>query len=190
MDMTLSLIKEHGTQVLTLGLIKVNNFLLNKTQRNKPTVASTSETESSNSDDFGLSDVLDENNSCISLQDESDVPYISNNSENDTVEESQSTENVYSENSSGTSSNEFNDLSESSNHSDSNNIESDDQNDNTATSSQNDTSDTNTIDFIFENDIQIIVNEDNIVEMSDGLQGELFTQDGWLEKYSKFKGEK
>ncbi len=42
----------------------------------------------------------------------------------------------------------------------------------------------------FENDIQIIVNEDNIVEMSDGLQGELFTQDGWLEKYSKFKGEK
>lgn len=42
----------------------------------------------------------------------------------------------------------------------------------------------------FENDIQIIVNEENIVEMSDGLQGELFTQDGWLEKYSKFKGEK
>ena len=42
----------------------------------------------------------------------------------------------------------------------------------------------------FENDIQIIVNEDNIVEMSDGLQGELFTQDGWFEKYSKFKGEK
>ena len=42
----------------------------------------------------------------------------------------------------------------------------------------------------FENDIQIIVNEDNIVEMSDGLQGELFTQDGWLEKYSKIKGEK
>ena len=42
----------------------------------------------------------------------------------------------------------------------------------------------------FENDIQIIVNEENIVEMSDGLQGELFTQDGWFEKYSKFKGEK
>ena len=38
----------------------------------------------------------------------------------------------------------------------------------------------------FENDIQIKVEGTNIAELSDGLHGELFTEDGWQAKYSKF----
>ncbi len=34
--------------------------------------------------------------------------------------------------------------------------------------------------------IELIVNGNNIAELSDGLQGELFTEDGWLSKYSAF----
>lgn len=30
-------------------------------------------------------------------------------------------------------------------------------------------------------------NEKNIVEISDGLSGELFTENGWIEKFSKYK---
>jgi len=50
-----------------------------------------------------------------------------------------------------------------------------------------------THDFLFaleerndmEEDIQVIVDQENIAELSDGLQGELFTEDGWLYKYSE-----
>jgi hypothetical protein len=28
--------------------------------------------------------------------------------------------------------------------------------------------------------------EDDIVELSDGLSGELYSEDGWIEKYSKY----
>ena len=34
--------------------------------------------------------------------------------------------------------------------------------------------------------IELIVNGKNVTELSDGLQGELFTEDGWLSKYSAF----
>lgn len=34
--------------------------------------------------------------------------------------------------------------------------------------------------------IEIIVNGKNIAELSDGLQGELFTEDGWFAKFSKY----
>ncbi|MHA6636881.1 hypothetical protein ACX3OY_24220 [Citrobacter farmeri] len=30
-------------------------------------------------------------------------------------------------------------------------------------------------------------NERNVVEISDGLSGELFTENGWIEKFSKYK---
>ncbi|EMO4163627.1 hypothetical protein [Morganella morganii] len=30
-------------------------------------------------------------------------------------------------------------------------------------------------------------NEKNVVEISDGLSGELFTENGWIEKFSKYK---
>lgn len=30
-------------------------------------------------------------------------------------------------------------------------------------------------------------NEKNVVEISDGLSGELFTEDGWIEKFSQYK---
>ena len=34
-------------------------------------------------------------------------------------------------------------------------------------------------------DIKVLVNEDNIAEVSDGLAGELYTEDGWIERFSK-----
>ena len=46
-------------------------------------------------------------------------------------------------------------------------------------------------DFLFAlqeiNDIQILVDGQNIVELSDGIHGEAYSSDGWFEKYSKFK---
>lgn len=30
-------------------------------------------------------------------------------------------------------------------------------------------------------------NEKNVIEISDGLSGELFTENGWIEKFSKYK---
>jgi len=39
----------------------------------------------------------------------------------------------------------------------------------------------------FDNEIQIIVNEDNIVELSDGIHGEAYSDDGWYAKYSKYE---
>ena len=39
----------------------------------------------------------------------------------------------------------------------------------------------------FDNDIQILVDGQNIVELSDGIHGEAYSSDGWYEKYSKFK---
>ena len=34
--------------------------------------------------------------------------------------------------------------------------------------------------------IEVLVNGTNIASQSDGLQGELFTEDGWLSKYSEY----
>jgi len=36
------------------------------------------------------------------------------------------------------------------------------------------------------NDVQIVIDGHNIGELSDGLQGELYTEDGWYSKYSGF----
>ncbi|MHC0440905.1 DUF6547 family protein [Flavobacterium sp. 3-210] len=38
----------------------------------------------------------------------------------------------------------------------------------------------------FENNIQIIVNEQNIFEISDGIHGESYSEDGWNAKFSKY----
>ncbi|MGO9919922.1 MAG: DUF6547 family protein [Isosphaeraceae bacterium] len=38
----------------------------------------------------------------------------------------------------------------------------------------------------FEDDIQVIVRGKNIAKISDGLQGEMFTADGWMAKFSAF----
>ncbi|MFC0779273.1 hypothetical protein [Flavobacterium sp. HJSW_4] len=38
----------------------------------------------------------------------------------------------------------------------------------------------------FENNIQILVNGQNIVELSDGIHGESFSDDGWNAKYSEY----
>lgn len=35
-------------------------------------------------------------------------------------------------------------------------------------------------------DMEFIYHGDNLVEESDGLAGELYTEDGWIEKYSQF----
>ena len=37
-----------------------------------------------------------------------------------------------------------------------------------------------------ESDIEVVVDGQNIAENSDGLHGELFTEDGWKAKYGKF----
>ncbi|MDH5728645.1 MAG: hypothetical protein OEZ58_06620 [Gammaproteobacteria bacterium] len=47
-------------------------------------------------------------------------------------------------------------------------------------------------DFLFaleegRNNIKVLVNETNVSEVSDGLQGEIYTADGWFEKYSQHK---
>lgn len=34
-------------------------------------------------------------------------------------------------------------------------------------------------------EIELLYKEENIAEKSDGLSGELYTEDGWIEKYSK-----
>jgi len=34
--------------------------------------------------------------------------------------------------------------------------------------------------------VEVIVNGENIAKLSDGLQGELFTEDGWFSKYSEY----
>ncbi len=39
----------------------------------------------------------------------------------------------------------------------------------------------------FENSIQIIVDGRNVEEESDGIHGELFGEDGWIQEYSKYK---
>lgn len=38
--------------------------------------------------------------------------------------------------------------------------------------------------------IKVKVNGIDIAEVSDGLHGELFTEDGWIQKYSKYEGDK
>ena len=47
-------------------------------------------------------------------------------------------------------------------------------------------------DFLFaiaeeKNGICVNVSSQNVNELSDGLQGEIFTEDGWFEKFSKYK---
>ena len=37
-----------------------------------------------------------------------------------------------------------------------------------------------------EEGVEVIVNGKNIAKLSDGLQGELFTEDGWFSKYSEY----
>ena len=49
-------------------------------------------------------------------------------------------------------------------------------------------------DFLFaleegREDIKIIIDGDNVAELSDGLQAEPYTSDGWYEKYSQHKEE-
>ena len=39
----------------------------------------------------------------------------------------------------------------------------------------------------FDNDIQIIVDGQNIVELSDGIHGEAYSDEGWFAKYSNHK---
>ncbi len=38
----------------------------------------------------------------------------------------------------------------------------------------------------FEDDIQVLVDGKNVVRLSDGIHGELFGEDGWQARYSKF----
>jgi hypothetical protein len=37
-----------------------------------------------------------------------------------------------------------------------------------------------------DNDVQVVVDGHNVGKLSDGLQGELYTEDGWYSKYSSF----
>lgn len=39
----------------------------------------------------------------------------------------------------------------------------------------------------FQNDIQIIVDGQNIVDLSDGIHGEAYSEEGWFAKYSRYK---
>jgi hypothetical protein len=39
----------------------------------------------------------------------------------------------------------------------------------------------------FDNDIQILVEGQNIVELSDGIHGEAYSKEGWIAKYSSHK---
>lgn len=52
----------------------------------------------------------------------------------------------------------------------------------------------NTLDMLEQNEesMRLLVSQDgnnerNIVEISDGLSGELFSENGWIEKFSKYK---
>ena len=38
----------------------------------------------------------------------------------------------------------------------------------------------------FENDIQVMVDGKNVAEISDGLQGEIFSEDGWFARFSAY----
>jgi hypothetical protein len=40
--------------------------------------------------------------------------------------------------------------------------------------------------FDFDNDIQIFVDNQNIVELSDGVHGEAYTDEGWYARFSKY----
>jgi hypothetical protein len=41
----------------------------------------------------------------------------------------------------------------------------------------------------FDNDIQILVDGQNIVELSDGIHGEAYSEEGWYAKYSRHKAD-
>lgn len=38
-----------------------------------------------------------------------------------------------------------------------------------------------------EDKLTLLANHENIIEASDGLAGELFTEDGWISKFSQFQ---
>ena len=52
-----------------------------------------------------------------------------------------------------------------------------------------DTIDSGIHDFLFaiqeSKDIKVLANDKNVVELSDGLNGEIFSEDGWFEIYSQ-----
>lgn len=39
----------------------------------------------------------------------------------------------------------------------------------------------------FDNEIQIIVDGENVIELSDGIHGEAYSDEGWYAKYSKYE---
>lgn len=41
-----------------------------------------------------------------------------------------------------------------------------------------------------ENGLEILVDNKNVAELSDGLHGEIFSDDGWIQKFSKYKSDK
>ncbi|MFP5043064.1 hypothetical protein [Parasediminibacterium sp. JCM 36343] len=41
----------------------------------------------------------------------------------------------------------------------------------------------------FDNDIQILVDGQNVVELSDGIHGEAYSDEGWFAKYSRHKSD-
>ena len=51
--------------------------------------------------------------------------------------------------------------------------------------------DSATHDFLFalqdRNDVQILVDGENVVRLSDGIHGEPYTEDGWYARFSKYK---
>ena len=38
-----------------------------------------------------------------------------------------------------------------------------------------------------EENIKLLVEQEDICELSDGLSGELYTSDGWIERFSSYK---
>jgi len=47
-------------------------------------------------------------------------------------------------------------------------------------------------DFLFaleegQSEVRVMVEGEDMADLSDGLQGEIFTEDGWFEKYSRYK---
>jgi hypothetical protein len=42
----------------------------------------------------------------------------------------------------------------------------------------------------YENEMEIIIDNQNVADISDGLHGEIFGEEGWIQKYSKYKSNK
>ena len=39
----------------------------------------------------------------------------------------------------------------------------------------------------FERKVSVLVDQNNVADLSDGLQGELFLEEGWINRYSEFR---